>query len=176
MHVTPSAAGIALVLALGAAAYAQSAGAPPDPYAAGKHVFQKANCMGCHKWDGSGGGGYGGAALSLRATTLDPEQIALTVRCGRPGTGMPYHLRGAYDDPGKPCYGVGRAELDRQMPPEPTVYLRDEDVQAVVAYVVHDVKGKGATTYEDCVAFWGAASRVCGVYKSADTVTARPGG
>ncbi len=27
---------------------------------AGKRVYDKANCVGCHKWHGGGGGGYGG--------------------------------------------------------------------------------------------------------------------
>ena len=56
-----------------------------DPTNAGKAVFSKANCMGCHKWHGNGGGGYGGDALSLRKTELTREQIIETVGCGRPG-------------------------------------------------------------------------------------------
>ena len=38
--------------------------------AEGKRIYEKANCIGCHKWHGEGGGGYGGAALSLRRTEL----------------------------------------------------------------------------------------------------------
>jgi hypothetical protein len=71
--------------------------------------------MGCHKWHGNGGGGYGGDALSLRRTTLTREQIIETVSCGRPTTGMPYHLRGAYDS--IDCYGTNRKELGEAMPP-----------------------------------------------------------
>jgi mono/diheme cytochrome c family protein len=36
----------------------------------GVRVFKSANCVGCHKWTGSGGGGYGGAAANLRQTAL----------------------------------------------------------------------------------------------------------
>lgn len=159
------------VLAASGHVAAQSASPSQDPDAEGKHVFRKANCMGCHKWDGSGGGGYGGAALSLRATELTREQIIHTVECGRPGTGMPYHMRGAYDDPAKPCDGLSRSDLDKQMPPEPPVtYLRLHDIEAVVTYIIDHVKGKGATTLADCVAFWGSDSRVCNVY-----CTAAPG-
>src|SRR6516165_5611752 len=68
-----------------------------DATDAGKQVFKRANCMGCHKWHGNGGGGYGGDALSLRQTELTRDQIIETVHCGRPGTGMPYFARGAYD-------------------------------------------------------------------------------
>ena len=33
--------------------------------------------MGCHKWHGDGGPGYGGAALSLRESGLDREITSL---------------------------------------------------------------------------------------------------
>ena len=45
-----------------------------------QRVFQQANCIGCHKWHGGGGGGYGGDALSLRATQLDRDQISRIVK------------------------------------------------------------------------------------------------
>jgi mono/diheme cytochrome c family protein len=93
---------VACVVALGASmpadAYGQPAQAPAsDPTGAGKAVFSKANCVGCHKWHGNGGG-YGGDALSLRKTELTRDQIIETVACGRPGTGMPFFSRGAYDE------------------------------------------------------------------------------
>jgi mono/diheme cytochrome c family protein len=73
----------ALVLLLGGSALAQEA-AHTDT-SEGKRLF-KEDCAGCHKWHGNGGGGYGGAALSLRQTQLTREQIIETVTCGRPGT------------------------------------------------------------------------------------------
>jgi mono/diheme cytochrome c family protein len=155
-----------LLLAVCGAARAQSAATAHDADAAGKHIFRKANCMGCHKWDGSGGGGYGGDALSLRATQLTREQMIETVSCGRPGTGMPFHLRDAYDDPAKPCYGLSRDDLGAQMPPEPPVtYLRRPEIEAVVTYVIDVIKGKGATTLTECLAFWGDGSRVCNIFR-----------
>ncbi|HTP93241.1 MAG TPA: hypothetical protein VMJ52_15970, partial [Xanthobacteraceae bacterium] len=58
----------------------------------GKDIFKtKATCQFCHKWDASGDQGYGGNALSLRKTQLTPAQMTETVKCGRPGTGMPFH-------------------------------------------------------------------------------------
>lgn len=41
----------------------------------GMRIFKSANCVGCHKWSGTGGGGYGGAAANLRATELTADQI-----------------------------------------------------------------------------------------------------
>ena len=81
----------------------------------GKEIFKsKAVCQYCHKWDASGDQGYGGNALSLRVTQLTPEQLTEVVKCGRPGTGMPYHDRFAYTD--KRCYGYTREEMGKDMP------------------------------------------------------------
>ena len=135
--------------------------------AEGKRVYQKANCVGCHKWHGGGGGGYGGDALSLRATALDKEQIIETVTCGRPGTGMPYFKRGAYDGGEHPCYGLGRQDLGKSMPVEANVFLRPNEVAAAADYVLADIKGRGEPNYAECVAFFGNGSRVCNIYKNA---------
>jgi len=133
------------------------AGAQEDP---GKLVYRKANCVGCHKWHGGGGGGYGGAALSLRTTELDAVQIEEVVRCGRPGTAMPIHDRNAYQS--QPCFGgLALDDLGDSAPSRAARLLRDDEVTAVVAYVVHNLKGKTEITKADCVAFWGAASREC---------------
>jgi Cytochrome C oxidase, cbb3-type, subunit III len=138
----------------------------------GKQVFKSANCVGCHKWHGNGGGGYGGDALSLRKTELTREQIIETVNCGRPGTGMPFHLRGAYES--QPCYGLTRAQISDSMPPEAAGFLRPGEVETVIDYVIAHVKGKGEPTYDECIAFFGSASRVCGIYKTPPQSAAAP--
>ncbi len=171
-HALPAAA-LLCILGLGAVvatpfhevARAQ-APVPPSNAAEGKRVYQKANCIGCHKWHGAGGGGYGGDALSLRATKLDRDQIADTIACGRPGTGMPYFRRGAYDGNEHPCYGLGRQDLGKAMPVEaPSGFLRPSEIAAVIDYVTADIKGKGEPTYSDCTSFFGDGARVCNVYK-----------
>jgi mono/diheme cytochrome c family protein len=130
-----------------------------DPTDAGKAVFKRANCFGCHKWHGNGGGGYGGDALSLRKTELTKDQIVETVECGRPGTGMPFFVRGAYD--ATKCEEVGA-----QIPPEANVFLRREDVEAVADYVLTHIKGRGEPTYAECTDFFGSTSHVCDIYKT----------
>lgn len=127
--------------------------------AAGRKVYEAANCIGCHKWHGGGGGGYGGAALSLRETSLDAAQIAEVVRCGRPGTGMPFHDEAAYGS--LECYGMTKADAGKDMPPRARKFLSESEVEAVAAYVETAIKGKGEPTLDDCVAFWGADSREC---------------
>lgn len=145
-------------IAMTASVAAQSA----DPTEAGKAVFKRANCVGCHKWHGNGGGGYGGDALSLRKTELTREQIIETVECGRPGTGMPFFTRGAYDS--VKCHGMSRADVGAQMPPEANVFLRPNDVEAVADYVLAHIKGKGEPNHSECVDFFGNTSRVCDIY------------
>ncbi len=155
------------VLALGALLRPIHAQESPHGTAAeGKRVFQRANCVGCHKWHGGGGGGYGGDALSLRATQLDRDQIIETVTCGRPGTGMPYFQRNAYDEEAHPCYGMGRQELGKDVPIEANIFLRPSEVAAVADYVLADIKGKGEPNYAECAAFFGEGARVCNIYKT----------
>ncbi|GJD48041.1 hypothetical protein OPKNFCMD_0756 [Methylobacterium crusticola] len=152
--VTALAAGLALAPAPGRAQAARGDDGLP--------VFKKA-CAGCHKWHGDGGGGYGGDALSLRKTALAKEQIVEVVNCGRPGTGMPLHERGAYD--AVKCYESLRAEMGASMPPEAAAFLRPAEVQAVAAYVVDRLKGKGEPNVEECTAFFGGTSRACDIYR-----------
>ncbi len=136
--------------------------------ALGRATYAKANCVGCHKWHGNGGGGYGGAALSLRKTELDRDQIIMTVTCGRPGTGMPYFKRDVYDDDAAdhPCYGFSRKDVtgDNHVA-EAGTFLRPNEIEAVADYVIANIKGKGEPNLAECVAFFGDASRVCEIYK-----------
>jgi len=126
----------------------------------GKEVFKtKATCQYCHKWDASGDQGYGGNALSLRKTQLTPEQMAEVVKCGRPGTGMPYHDRFAYTD--KRCYGYTREQMGKDMPPAGNDFLSNREIEAVVKYLFATDVGKGPATYEDCVDFWGKDTKQC---------------
>lgn len=154
---------VATLVSLEGAALSQSA-TPADPTDAGKRVFQRGNCMGCHKWHGNGGGGYGGDALSLRKTQLTREQIIETVSCGRPGTGMPFFVRGSYDS--VQCFDMLRKDAGDLMPPEANVFLRPSEIEAVADYVIAHIKGKGEPTYDECIAFFSKGSRVCNVYKA----------
>lgn len=126
----------------------------------GRRVYEKANCVGCHKWHGGGGGGYGGAALSLRETPLERADLIEVIRCGRPATRMPYHDRNAFKT--VECYGgVTQADLGADFPPKAATFLREQEIEAVADYVIAQQQGRGAPSYEDCVAFWGKGNREC---------------
>jgi mono/diheme cytochrome c family protein len=157
----------AVVLGAGAV-LAQSNMGGHQPRSEGQRVYEKANCVGCHKWHGGGGGGYGGPALSLRNTQLDREQLIEVVHCGRPATGMPRHDRNAYKD--YKCYGgMTPEEIGEDMPAEAPNVLRAQDIEIVVDYVLQHVKGKGSTTYRDCTDFFGDGARACDIYQNAAT-------
>jgi mono/diheme cytochrome c family protein len=136
----------------------------------GKQVYQRANCVGCHKWHGGGGGSYGGSALSLRASALTRGQIIEVLNCGRPGTGMPYHLRSAYD--GNGCYGMTREDLGKDMPVQAVAFLRPGDIEAVTDYMVANIQHRGEPSYADCAAFFGENARVCNIYRAAESAPA----
>ena len=131
----------------------------------GKEIFKtKATCQFCHKWDASGDQGYGGNALSLRATRLTRDQVKEVVKCGRPGTNMPYHDRFAYTD--KRCYGLTREMVGADMPPGANnEYLSPRDIDAVVLYLFAKAVGRGASSFEECVDFWGKDTRQCDAFK-----------
>jgi hypothetical protein len=132
----------------------------------GQAIYKRANCVGCHKWHGDGGGGYGGAALSLRKTELEKPQIMETVKCGRPGTGMPYFSHDSYPSDSAPqCYGLTSNDLETMHVVQASVFLRPEEIEAVADYVISNIKGKGDPNLADCVAFFGDESKACDVYK-----------
>jgi mono/diheme cytochrome c family protein len=167
-----AAAAVAAALSAPCPALGQSA---TDPADAGKAVFKRANCFGCHKWHGNGGGGYGGDALSLRKTELTREQIIEAVGCGRPGTGMPFFTRGAYDT--IKCYDMSRQDAGSHMPPEANTFLRPNDIEAVADYVIARIKGKSEPNHAECVNFFGDTSRVCDIYKTqAEPTASSPAG
>ena len=80
----------------------------------GPNVYKKGNCMGCHSWHGKGGGGYG-AGVSLRNSNLTLNEIINVIKCGRPGTGMPYFLRKAYKE--EKCYDTTFEDYDASYRP-----------------------------------------------------------
>ena len=127
----------------------------------GLAAFKKANCMGCHKWHGEGGPGYGGAALSLRTTELDADELYTLIQCGRPGTNMPFYDKKAYID--DRCYGMTFEDFegdDENRPLVAKTFIRDRQIKQIVDFVLTDLKGK-ELSMEYCVKFFGKPSRSC---------------
>jgi hypothetical protein len=157
---------IAAIVAAPGSVHAQSSMGGHQPRSEGQRIYEKANCVGCHKWHGGGGGGYGGAALSLRDTQLDRQQIVEVVHCGRPATAMPRHDQTAYND--YQCFGgVALQDLGKDAPAEAASFLRPQEIEIVVDYVIQHIKGKGSPSYRDCTEFFGEGARACDTYRNA---------
>ena len=84
--------------------------------------------------------------------SLNGEVVTDVVRCGRPGSQMPYFLAGAYTQ--VECYGmpVGAAPAGTQR----STALPAEDITKLVAYLSARILGKGATiTKPECGLYYG---------------------
>lgn len=137
-------------------AYSQ---APKFDY--GLSAYKKGNCMGCHKWHGDGGPGYGGAALSLRETGLDREQLITIIACGRPGTNMPFFDKKGYVD--DRCFGLKFSDFegdDKNRPLQAKNFLNARQIDAVVDFIINDLQGQKLSK-DYCLKFFGKPTRSC---------------
>ena len=87
--------------------------------------LKSANCVGCHKWSGNGGGSYGGDAANLG----NPAEPQRDEEDSMPSmAGMPHFQPDAYAD-GK-CYGLKESDLPQdKMPPGTSHPLRPADMK-----------------------------------------------
>jgi hypothetical protein len=166
---------IALLAGLLAAAAGTLAACPPaiaqsaDPadIADGMRLFrQKADCQSCHGWAGDGRKMDSQApdGANLRETTLDRATLILTIKCGRPGTGMPPFDKFAYSD-GR-CYGLKQADLKaRQLTvSDPPATLAPNEVERIADFLFARVIGQGPMDHAKCIAFWGSEVDACAEY------------
>ena len=151
---------VAAALAGSSAAFAQSA----EDVAAGRQLFlQKGNCQACHGWAGDGRkmDSQMPDGANLREIPLDREALIKTVKCGRPGTGMPAFDRLAYSD-GR-CFGLKTADLrSRQLTmPDPPDTLALNEMNLIVDFLLAKVVGKGPLDRAKCAEYWGSAVEAC---------------
>jgi mono/diheme cytochrome c family protein len=130
----------------------------------GKRVYTDlGHCTKCHGWAGDGTGSdarHLGEVANLRETVLTFEELVTVVRCGIPGTEMPYHDAAAYSD-GR-CYEMTEADFGEGggMPKKGDTF-RERDIYNVVAFIEENFKGRGAITLEECEAFFKPGARAC---------------
>ena len=125
-----------------------------DQLAAGLRAWRQGGCALCHGTFGAGGGGgEQPEGPSLRKTELDAETLKQTVRCGRPGSRMPYFLKGAYTETS--CWGIPVAA---EAPDDVTGpgALSAEAIDQLVAYLMARVVRHGdGPSKDECVAYYG---------------------
>ena len=144
------------------AAHAQAADA--SDIAEGMRLYlQKGDCQSCHGWAGDGRkmDSQMPDGSNLRETRLNRDRLAQTIKCGRPGTGMPAFDKFAYTD-GR-C-GLKAADLKTPMTDPPATFQARE-IDLVVAFLMEKVVGKGAMDHAKCVAYWGSEVDACKDFK-----------
>jgi mono/diheme cytochrome c family protein len=128
---------------------------------AGLALWRNSGCSECHGAFANGEKERDEAptGANLRQTRLDDATIAETIRCGRPGAGMPSFDPGAYKERG--CYGQPAGETpDDLYPPGRTLSVAE--IGDVVTYLRARVIGKRAVTKAECAFYYGdQASQFC---------------
>jgi hypothetical protein len=145
-----------VIFAWNAPALAQ--GTPSHP---GAPIYKQAGCITCHKWHGMGGPGYGGTPINFRENFLTRDQLIEVIACGRPGTGMPYHIPQAYKN--YECYeGMTLEDFDKaDQPGQSRNVLSFRQVKSVAEFIIDHFEGRDETLLKsDCEIFFGA-SRMC---------------
>jgi cbb3-type cytochrome c oxidase subunit III len=141
-------------------------GQPPtdEDIAAGMRIYrQKADCQACHGWaaDGRKMDSQMPDGANLRTSQLNREALVATVKCGRPGKGMPAFDRLAYSD-GR-CGGITQADLKRlglEMP-DPAATLQPREIDQLADFLFAKVVGKGPMDRARCIEYWGSDVEVC---------------
>jgi hypothetical protein len=97
----------------------------------------------------------------LRETKLDRNDLITTIKCGRPGTGMPAFDKFAYSD-GR-CYGLKQADLRARglSISDPGRPLIPREIEAVADFLFAKVIGKGPTNRARCIEYWGSDIDLC---------------
>ena len=122
--------------------------------------LQKGDCQACHGWaaDGRKMDSQMPDGPNLRETKLNRERLIQTIKCGRPGTGMPAFDKFAYSD-GR-CYGMKQSDLKSPMP-DPAATFQQREIELVVNFLLSKVVGKGPMNHVTCVEYWGSDVETC---------------
>ena len=126
----------------------------------GKVGFQKIGvCVDCHIWAGDSLTGRNprspAVGANLRATKLDQQGLYDVIRCGLPGTQMPYHDQTSYKD--DRCYGLKMTDYDPVGASIKGHTLRDFQIVDIVAYLEKYMVGHGKPTYDECALYFDAS-------------------
>jgi hypothetical protein len=145
-----------LLLLVSVAALSQSAAAlaqSQDRIKAGLEIWKSSGCADCHGpfADGNPEDGDYPIGANLRAARLDTAGLKQTIRCGRPGTGMPSFEEGAYKVGA--CYGRPLGAAPDNLQPTPRS-LSSNEIDAVVAYLQARIVGHGKITHEECLSYY----------------------
>lgn len=167
--VFPVLVGLASLLSSFAMAQDTAAALVGDPER-GKFVCQRTgNCVNCHGWAGDGQAGRNPlartAGANLRTSELDAEGLAEAIKCGRPGTQMPYHDSASYRD--DRCYGLVMSDFEPGEEPLRGKTFREKQLVDLIAYMQALMVGRGKPTREECTEYFcDSAEKSCAYMSS----------
>jgi len=141
----------AVAVTCSTAAFAQNEG----KVKAGLAAWRNSGCADCHGAfaNGEKERDESPTGADLRRARLSGEEIKLTIRCGRPGTGMP-----SFEDGAGGCPDGGG-----DLYPAPTK-LTAEQIDDVVAYLQARIIGKGKITKQECLLYYTEKPDWCADY------------
>jgi hypothetical protein len=124
-----------------------------DKTKAGLEVWKSSGCADCHGpfADGNPEDGDFPIGANLRTARLDGAGLTETIRCGRPGTGMPSFDEGAYTV--RACPGRPLGAKPDNLQPTPRNLSLDE-ISTVVAYLQARIVGHRKITREECLTYY----------------------
>ena len=140
--------------------------ADTEDLAEGLRLFtQQGNCQSCHGWAGDGRkmDNQMPSGANLRESQLDRNNMMMTIKCGRPGRGMPAYDRLAYSD-GR-CYGQKKADLQGVSLEDPPATLQPREMETLVDFLFAKIVKQGPMDRTRCAAYWGSDAEVCREFK-----------
>ena len=137
---------LAAALLLGFDSWASAQQLDAGAIADGLRLFrQKGNCQACHGWAGDGRkmDSQMPDGANLRESTMNRELLIITIKCGRPGTGMPAFDKFAYSD-GR-CFGMKQADIKSRglMLTDPPATLQTREIEFLADFMLARMVGKG---------------------------------
>jgi len=160
LQLTAVAMVVLAIPANGARAIGSQAPDPADVAEGMRLYLRKGDCQSCHGWaaDGRKMDSQMPDSPNLRETRLDRVRLITTIKCGRPGTGMPAFDKFAYSD-GR-CYGMKQADLKSKMADPPATF-QPREIELVADFLMLRVVGKGPMDRAKCIDYWGSDVDAC---------------
>ena len=103
------------------------------------------------------------SGANLRESQLDRNNMMMTIKCGRPGRGMPAYDRLAYSD-GR-CYGQKKADLQGVSLEDSPATLQPREMETLVDFLFAKIVKQGPMDRTRCAAYWGSDAEVCREFK-----------
>lgn len=126
----------------------------------GISLYKKATCNSCHFWHANGGNSHGGAAPSLRTTTLSKSELLRIIKCGRVGTNMPFFSRDYKINNNCKNVKSNINNEDHMFSVKGSVLLSDNEINYLVRFIRNEIQNIPITkTF--CIEYFKKNNNIC---------------